>query len=41
MGARMGIGNWISFYNNERLHSALGGQTPVEAHLGPGLKAAA
>ena len=39
--ARTGIGNWINFYNHERPHSALGGRTPVEAHLGPGLKAAA
>ena len=39
--ARTGVGNWISFYNHERPHSALGGRTSVEAHLGPGLKAAA
>ena len=38
--ARAGIGGWITFYNSERPHSALGGRTPVEAHQGPGLKAA-
>jgi putative transposase len=26
------IGEWIAFYNSERPHSALGGQTPAEAH---------
>ena len=25
------IGDWVTFYNFERPHSALGGQTPVEA----------
>ena len=39
--ARTGVGNWISFYNHERPHSALGGRTPVDVHLSPGLKAAA
>ncbi|WP_226559046.1 IS3 family transposase, partial [Salipiger thiooxidans] len=39
--ARAGIGKWMTFYNTERPHSALGGRTPVEAHQGPGLKAAA
>ncbi len=31
----------IELYNTVRPHSALGGRTPVEAHQGPGLKAAA
>ncbi|WP_407920728.1 IS3 family transposase [Frigidibacter oleivorans] len=39
--ARAGIGRWIDFYNTERPHSALGGRTPVEAHQGPDLQAAA
>ena len=26
------IGEWIGFYNTERPHSALGGQTPAEAY---------
>ena len=26
------IGEWIGFYNTERPHSALAGQTPAEAH---------
>ena len=39
--ARAGIGRRIDFYNTERPHSALGGRTPIEAHRGPGLKAAA
>jgi putative transposase len=38
---REGIGKWIDFYNTERPHSALGGRTPVEAHQGPDLQAAA
>ena len=25
------IGEWIDFYNTERPHSSLGGQTPAEA----------
>ena len=29
------IGEWIGFYNTERPHSSLGGQTPAEAY-GPG-----
>lgn len=33
--ARAGIGKWITCYNTERPHSALGGQTPCEAHSGP------
>lgn len=28
------IGGWIGFYNAERPHSALGGQTPAEVHAG-------
>jgi len=32
--ARAGIGRWMSSYNTERPHSALGGQTPLEAHAG-------
>ncbi len=28
------IGDWITFYNTERPHSALGGQTPAEAFSG-------
>ncbi len=39
--ARAGIGKWMTFYNTERPHSALGGRTPVEAHQGPDLQAAA
>ena len=39
--ARAGIGKWIAFYNTLRPHSALGGRTPVEAHQGQDLKAAA
>ena len=26
------IGEWIGFYNTERPHSSLGGQTPAEAY---------
>ena len=26
------IGGWMTFYNNQRPHSALGGRTPAEAH---------
>ncbi len=26
------IGNWITFYNTERPHTALAGQTPAEAY---------
>ena len=26
------IGNWITFYNTERPHSAFAGQTPAEAY---------
>jgi putative transposase len=28
--ARRGIGKWVLFYNDERLHQALGYQTPRE-----------
>ncbi|BAQ68836.1 transposase [Rhodovulum sulfidophilum] len=39
--ARAGISKWMTFYNTERPHSALGGRTPVEAHQRPDLQAAA
>lgn len=39
--ARAGIGKWIAFCNTARPHSPLGGRTPLEAHEGPGLTAAA
>ena len=32
--ARDGIGAWVSYYNHERPHSALGGLTPAEVHAG-------
>ncbi len=32
--ARDGIGRWMTYYNAERPHSALGGRTPLEAHAG-------
>ena len=32
--ARAGIGQWVTYYNTERPHSALGGRTPLEAHVG-------
>jgi len=34
---RRGIGSWIEFYNHDRPHSTLGGQTPDEAYrsIGP------
>ena len=32
--ARAGIGKWLTYYNAERPHSALGGRTPLEAHAG-------
>jgi len=32
--ARAGIGRWMTYYNVKRPHSALGGQTPLEAHAG-------
>jgi putative transposase len=39
--ARSGIGRWIAYYNTARPHSALGGRTPVVAHEGLSLEAAA
>ncbi|NVK12694.1 MAG: transposase [Rhodobacteraceae bacterium] len=39
--ARAAVGKWIYFCNTERPHSAPGGRTPVEAHQGPDLRAAA
>ena len=39
--ARAAIGSWIAPYSTARPHSALGGRTPVEAHEGLGLEAAA
>ena len=30
--ARAGLGRWITYYNSQRPHSALGGRTPNEAH---------
>ena len=33
---RAGIGKWMTQYNSERPHSALGGRTPLEAHAGDG-----
>ena len=32
--ARRVIGEWISFYNDERPHTVLGGRTPAEAYRG-------
>jgi putative transposase len=32
--ARRAIEKWITFYNNERPHQALGYQTPAEVHFG-------
>ena len=32
--ARAGLGRWITYYNADRPHSALGGRTPAEAHAG-------
>jgi putative transposase len=40
--ARAGIGRWMTHYNDERPHSALGGRTPDEARAGlTGIEAAA
>ena len=33
--ARRGIGGWLNFYNDERLHQALGYRTPREVFLAP------
>ena len=33
--ARCGIGDWLSFYNDERLHQALGYRTPREVFQAP------
>ena len=33
--ARRGIGGWLNFYNEERLHQALGYRTPCEVFLAP------
>lgn len=35
--ARAGIGRWMSYYNAERPHSALGGRTPNKAHADPAI----
>jgi Integrase core domain len=32
--ARRGIGAWLTFYNDERVHQALDYRTPREAYLG-------
>ena len=32
--ARRGIGAWLTFYNDERVHQALGYRTPREAYVG-------
>lgn len=39
--ARAGIGRWITYYNTERPHSALGGRTPLEAYGAEGIRLAA
>jgi putative transposase len=39
--ARAGIGQWIAYYNSERPHSSLGGQTPATAYAGSATMAAA
>ncbi|MBP2312938.1 putative transposase [Azospirillum soli] len=32
--ARAGLGRWITYYNSQRPHSALGGRTPDETYMG-------
>ena len=32
--AKAGIGSWIGFYNEERLHQALGYRTPAKVYAG-------
>ena len=32
--ARLGIGNWFQFYNQQRPHQSLGYRTPAELYLG-------
>ena len=34
--AARAIGTWMAFYNTERPHSALAGQTPAEAYAADG-----
>ena len=34
--ARRGVGDWLNFYNDERLHQALGYRTPREVFQAPG-----
>ena len=38
---RAGLTRWISYYNGQRPHSALGGKTPDEAYDGSTLAGAA
>ncbi len=41
-GPRPGLaGIWMTHYNTERPHQALGGRTPVEIHQSPDLQSAA